>query len=296
MGQTSRSARVLQDPLLAQQAGVEAGRRTGVLPHWTAQSSIDRFLAVARQKLGQHFLIRGAVLERIARAACPDREPLVVEIGPGRGALTTHLLARADRVIAVEIDRYLAQKLAQTHADEGRLEVVEANALQIDLGQWGPAVITGNLPYYAATAILDRVMGLGPIVRRGVFLAQKEVAERITASPGSRDYGYLSVSMQLSADIELLFEVKPAAFHPPPKVDSAVLRFESHDRAAELGIADRPDFLRFVALCFRQKRKTLRNNLAAQYGAAVDGWPEAALRAEQIGIPAFAAMYRRLVT
>jgi 16S rRNA (adenine1518-N6/adenine1519-N6)-dimethyltransferase len=253
---------------------------------------------VARQKLGQHFLVRGAVLERIARAACPEREPLVVEIGPGRGALTTYLLARADRVVAVEIDRYLAQKVAQavSPACQGRLEVVEANALEIDLGQWGPAAITGNLPYYAATAILERVMALGPVVRRGVFLTQKEVAERITANPGSRDYGYLSVSMQLSADIELLFEVPPAAFHPPPKVNSAVLRFEPHDRAAELGIAGRQDFLRFVSLCFRQKRKTLRNNLAARYGAAVDLWPEASLRAEQIGIPAFAAMYRRLVT
>jgi 16S rRNA (adenine1518-N6/adenine1519-N6)-dimethyltransferase len=251
---------------------------------------------VARQKLGQHFLVRGSVLERIACTACPDREPLVVEIGPGRGALTTHLLARADRVVAIEIDPRLAQNLAYTHAEDGRLEVVAANALQTDLAQWGPAVITGNLPYYAATAILERVMALGPIVRRGVFLTQKEVAERITANPGSRDYGYLSVSMQLSADIELLFEVPPAAFHPPPKVNSAVLRFEPHDRAAELGIAGRQDFLRFVSLCFRQKRKTLRNNLAARYGAAVDLWPEASLRAEQIGIPAFAAMYRRLVT
>jgi 16S rRNA (adenine1518-N6/adenine1519-N6)-dimethyltransferase len=251
---------------------------------------------VARQKLGQHFLIRGSVLERIARAACPERESLVVEIGPGRGALTTHLLARADRVVAVEIDRNLAQKLAQAYAADPRLEVVEANALEIDLTQWGPATITGNLPYYAATAILERVMALGPLVRRGVFLTQKEVAERITASPGSRAYGYLSVAMQLSADIELLFEVSPAAFHPPPKVDSAVLRFVPHDRAAELGIADRQDFLRFVALCFRQKRKILRNNLAAKYGAAVDAWPEVMVRAEQIGIPVFAAMYRRLVT
>jgi 16S rRNA (adenine1518-N6/adenine1519-N6)-dimethyltransferase len=259
---------------------------------------------VARQRLGQHFLIRGAVLERIARAACPEREPLVVEIGPGRGSLTTHLLVRADRVVAVEIDHYLAQTLAQKVGQVGQavspassnLQIVEANALEIDLGQWGPAVITGNLPYYAATAILDRVMALGPVVRRGVFLTQKEVAQRITASPGSRDYGYLSVSMQLSADIELLFEVAPAAFHPPPKVDSAVIRFVPHDRAAGLGIADRSAFLRFVALCFRQKRKTLRNNLAVQYGAAVDGWPEVSMRAEQIGIPAFAAMYRRLVT
>src|SRR5580693_938132 len=247
---------------------------------------------MSRQKLGQHFLIRGAVLERIARAACPDHAPLVVEIGPGRGALTTHLLARADRVIAVEIDPYLAQRLSRAPG----LEVVQANALEIDLSQWGPAVITGNLPYYAATAIMERVMSLGSGMRRGVVLTQKEVAERITASPGSRDYGYLSVSMQLSADIELLFEVKPAAFHPPPKVDSAVLRCEPHDRAAELGISDRLDFLRFVSLCFRQKRKILRNNLAAKYGAVIDGWPEVMVRAEQIGIPVFAAMYRRLVT
>jgi 16S rRNA (adenine1518-N6/adenine1519-N6)-dimethyltransferase len=251
---------------------------------------------VPRQKLGQHFLIRGSVLERIARAACPEREPLVVEIGPGRGSLTTYLLTRTDRVIAIEIDRGLAQRLAQTYAADPRLEVVEANALEIDLAQWGPATITGNLPYYAATAILERVMALGPLVRRGVFLTQKEVAERITASPGSRAYGYLSVAMQLSADIELLFEVSPAAFHPPPKVDSAVLRFVPHDRAAEMGIADRLDFLRFVALCFRQKRKILRNNLAAKYGAAVDAWPEVMVRAEQIGIPVFAAMYRRLIT
>jgi 16S rRNA (adenine1518-N6/adenine1519-N6)-dimethyltransferase len=253
---------------------------------------------VARQKLGQHFLVRGSVLERIARAACPDREPLVVEIGPGRGALTTYLLARADRVVAIEIDPYLAHKVEQMGQalSPANLEVIHANALQIDLAQWGPAAITGNLPYYAATAILERVMALGSVVHRGVFLAQKEVAERIVASPGSRDYGYLSVSMQLSADIELLFEVPPAAFHPPPKVDSAVIRFLPHNRAAELGIADRSAFLRFVSLCFRQKRKTLRNNLASHYGAAVDAWPEAALRAEQIDIPAFAAMYLRLVT
>ena len=111
-------------------------------------------------------------------------------------------------------------------------------------------MIAGNLPYYAATAILERVMALGPVMRRGVFLTQKEVAERITASPGSREYGYLSVAMQLSADIELLFEVPPAAFHPPPKVDSAVLRFQPHDRAAELGIADRPELSPFRVALF----------------------------------------------
>ncbi len=251
---------------------------------------------MARQKLGQHFLVRGAVLDRIALAACPEREPLAVEIGPGRGSLTTRLLARAERVIAVELDARLAEELARAHAGDPRLEVIAADALRTDLGQWGPAAIAGNLPYYAATAILDKVLECGPLMRRGVFLVQKEVARRITALPGSREYGYLSVAMQLRAGIELLFTVAPAAFHPPPKVDSAVLRLAPRDRARELGIAAPRDFLDFVSLCFRQKRKTLRNNLAPRFGAAVDQWPEAALRAEQISLAGFAAMYRRLVT
>jgi 16S rRNA (adenine1518-N6/adenine1519-N6)-dimethyltransferase len=251
---------------------------------------------VARQKLGQHFLRRGSVLERIARAACPGTEPLIVEIGPGRGALTTYLLPRADRVLAVEVDSYLAQHLRQKFVGERRLEVVEADALETDLGQWGAAVIAGNLPYYAATRILERVLELGPLLRRGVFLVQKEVAARAAAPPGSRDYGYFSVVCQLSANVKTLFDVPPAAFDPPPKVDSAVLRFEPHDRAADERIGDPRDFLRFVALCFHQKRKTLRNNLSAAYGRErLEGWPEASQRAEQIDISTFASMYRRLV-
>ena len=250
---------------------------------------------MAGQKLGQHFLIRGSVLERIARAACPGTEPLVIEIGPGRGALTAHLLSRADRVLAIEIDPYLARRLKGAYSGERRLEVIEADALKTDLGQWGPAAIVGNLPYYAATAILERVLDPGVKLRRGVFLVQKEVAARAAAAPGRRDFGYFSVATQLFADVEVLFEVKPAAFHPPPKVDSAVLRLEPRDRAAEIGIADPRAFLRFVSLCFRQKRKTIRNNLAAAHGPAVDTWPEAGMRAEQINIAGFAAMYRRLV-
>ena len=251
---------------------------------------------MARQKLGQHFLICGSVLERIAGAACPSHEPLVVEIGPGAGALTRHLVSRSDRVIAVEIDSDLAQRLRHEYSAEPRLQVVEANALEIDLAQWGPAVVAGNLPYYAATAIIERVLALGPLLRRGIFLVQKEVAHRITASPGTRDYGYLSIAMQFSADVELLFEVKPAAFYPPPKVDSAVVRFQPTGRSQALGITDRRDFLRFVSLCFRQKRKTIRNNLLSKYGAAIAEWPEVNLRAEQIDLHTFAAMYRRLVT
>jgi 16S rRNA (adenine1518-N6/adenine1519-N6)-dimethyltransferase len=250
---------------------------------------------VARQKLGQHFLLRGSVLERIARAACPQPEPLVIEIGPGRGALTAHLLPRTARLVVIEIDSRLACHLAQKFAGDNRLELVEADALASDLSQWGPAIITGNLPYYAATPILAHVLQLGPILRRGVFLLQKEVAERAAAGPGSRRYGYLSVATQLFAEVDLLFEVKPAAFHPPPKVDSAVLRLTPRPRAAELGISDPQDFLRFAALCFHQKRKTLRNNLSSEYGRELlHDWPESSLRAEQLGIEQLAALYQRL--
>jgi 16S rRNA (adenine1518-N6/adenine1519-N6)-dimethyltransferase len=250
---------------------------------------------VARQKLGQHFLIRGSILERIAAAACPARESLVVEIGAGRGALTEKLLKRADRVIALELDSYLVERLRQRFAGESRLEIAPADALATDLAQWGPAVIAGNLPYSIASPILERVAAIRASVRRAVFLIQKEVAQRLVAQPGQRAYGFLTVATALFFDTELLFEVKPAAFHPPPEVDSAVVRLTPRDRAHEGSMADTAGFLRFVGQCFRQKRKTIRNNLAPIYGQAlVDAWPEARLRAEQISLDQFVEIYGRL--
>src|SRR5262249_60432565 len=118
---------------------------------------------------------------------------------------------------------------------------------------------------------------------------------RVTAQPGSRAYGYLSVELQLFADVRLLFGVKPSAFHPPPKVESALLSFTLRCRAGELGIDSPEEFLKFVRLCFHQKRKTIRNNLSGEYGQVISSWPEAPLRAEQLTIEQFAAMYRRLV-
>ena len=247
---------------------------------------------MSRQRLGQHFLIKGSILERIARAACPDREPLereplVIEIGPGRGALTERLLARAERVVAIEID--------------AGLTVVEGDALETDLSQWGVAPIAGNLPYYAATPIIEKVLAPqtvsspGNTVSRAVFLVQKEVAARLAAGPGSRDYGYLSVQTQMYAGVERLFDVPPSAFRPPPQVDSAVVRLLPRNRAVELGLSDPARFLKFAGYCFRQKRKTLRNNLSGVYGKdAIDGWPEARKRAEELSIEELADLYRRL--
>jgi 16S rRNA (adenine1518-N6/adenine1519-N6)-dimethyltransferase len=204
------------------------------------------------------------------------------------------LLARADRVIAIELDEVLAGRL-RTRFPE-RLEVISADVLETDLNQWGPAVVAGNLPYYISTAIVSRVLAPGSLLTRGVFLVQKEVACRITAQPGSRAYGYLSVEAQLYAEVRMLFEVRPAAFHPPPKVDSTLIGFTHHSRAAELAIDALGEFLKFVRLCFQHKRKTIRNNLAAAYGTdRIAAWPEASQRAEQLSILQFASMYRRLV-
>ena len=243
---------------------------------------------MARQRLGQHFLIRGGILERIAKAACPTPQPLVIEIGPGRGALTQKLLERAAHVVAIEIDPYLVEHLRATYAGDPRLEVVQGDVLSTDLAQWGPAVVAGNLPYYITSPILAKVGAM--TFERAVFLMQKEVAKRVTAMPGSRDYGYLTVQTAAFATPRLLFEVKPGAFHPPPKVDSAVVLLEP--QAAP--VADAAAFLEFVGRCFQQKRKTIRNNLAPVYGTAqVDAWPEAGMRAEQLTLAQFVEMFGR---
>lgn len=247
----------------------------------------------APRKLGQHFLIKGSVLERIAATACPQREELVIEIGPGRGALTEKLLKRAERVVGIEVDGGLVQHLKRKFAGEERLTLVHQNVLETDLEQWGPAAIAGNLPYYITSPILEKVVGLP--FRRAVFLMQKEAAERVTAQPGCREYGFLTVEIALHAEPRLLFVVKPSAFYPPPKVHSAAVLFEPRRALPEIG--DRDAFLRFVSQCFRYKRKTIRNNLAGIYRQEeISSWPEAGLRAEELSLEEFAAMYRRRST
>jgi len=258
---------------------------------------------VSRQKLGQHFLVKTSVIDRIAQAACPEplagsetqKEPLVVEIGPGKGALTARLLEHAERVIAIEIDSAMLEHLAGKFLGNRRLTLVHADALDLDLGQWGRAFITGNLPYYAATPIIEKTLQLGNQLPQAVFLIQKEVADRLTAAPGSRQYGYLTVRTRLAADVQRLFDVHPSAFRPPPKVDSTLIRLRPHDRARELELDDPAAFLEFAGLCFRQKRKTLRNNLVETFGKTlVDGLPEASRRAEQLTLEQFAELYRKL--
>lgn len=217
---------------------------------------------MARQRLGQHFLASTGILERIACAACANETQLVIEIGPGRGALTERLLAHCPRVVTIEMDTALAEQVRERWADEPRLQVVEGNALNFDWTQWGAGVLAGNLPYYVATAIIFKYLENPGLLRQAVFLIQKEVAERITAKPGTRDFGYLSVECQYLAKVEYLFSVPPGAFRPPPKVNSAVIRLTPREEMRDHGAKS---FLDFASACFRQKRKTLRNNLADRY-------------------------------
>jgi 16S rRNA (adenine1518-N6/adenine1519-N6)-dimethyltransferase len=241
------------------------------------------------RRLGQHFLRSQTILERIATAALPQPADLVIEIGPGRGALTDHLLRRAARVIAIEVDPVMIAYLRLKYR-EHPLEIVDADVLKTDLAQWGPAPIAGNLPYYITSPILEKVLSLSPPAPLAVFLVQREVAERVIASPGSRDYGYLSVMSQLRACCEYLFTVSRSAFSPPPKVESAVLRLTP--RVPEV---DPEKFLRFASLCFQQKRKTLRNNLKERYDPArVEELAGPKARAEEFSLEQLLALYRNL--
>ena len=241
------------------------------------------------RRLGQHFLFRKSILDRIAESACGTRIPLVIEIGPGKGPLTESLLERADKVIAIEVDPHLVHYLNQKFRDAieaGRLEVIEGDVLKTSLSG---AVIAGNLPYYITSPILEKVFALGEHWTMAVFLMQAEVAQRLAAKPGSRDFGYLSVVTQVYADPEILFPVPRDAFRPPPKVESAVVRLT---RRSLPDIQDPASFLKFASLCFRHKRKTLRNNLLPIYD--ISGMAEERLRAEQMSIPQLAGLFERV--
>lgn len=243
------------------------------------------------RRLGQHFLTRKSILDRIADAVCSGEVPLVIEIGPGKGALTECLLERAAKVVAIEVDPYLVHYLRQKFSDAldtGRLELIEGDVLKTDLGKWGQCAIAGNLPYYITSPIIEKVVALGT---PAVFLVQAEVAARLAANPGSRDFGYLSVQTQLYSKVQIVFPVSRTAFRPIPKVDSAVVLLEPR----ELEVPDAAAFLRFASACFRHKRKTLRNNLAPIYGKErVDALIQTRQRAEQLSVTELVALWRNL--
>jgi 16S rRNA (adenine1518-N6/adenine1519-N6)-dimethyltransferase len=176
-------------------------------------------------------------------------------------------------------------------AAETGLEVRNQDVLDADLSEFSPCVIAGNLPYYISSPIASKVFAATGVWKRAVFLVQKEVAMRMAAPHGSRDYGYLSVLTQVHSTPKILFQVPPSAFSPPPKVDSAVILLEP--KTVDQVAATR--FLKFASRAFAHKRKTLRNNLIPFFGkAAIDAQPEAGLRAEQLSPEALSDLEKRL--
>jgi 16S rRNA (adenine1518-N6/adenine1519-N6)-dimethyltransferase len=214
-----------------------------------------------RKSLGQHFLNDPRILGRIADALELSGAELVIEIGPGRGALTEVLLPRARRLYAIEYDRALAEHLRRRYADDERITVVERDVLQVDLGALagGPYLVAGNVPYYITTPILFHGL-TRPRPERAVYLVQREVAERIVAAPGSREYGALSANVQAVAAAELLFRVPAGAFRPPPKVESAVVRVVPRSDPV-VREDEEAGFRAFVQGAFGFRRKQMRRVL-----------------------------------
>ncbi len=221
----------------------------------------DNRLPRPKKRLGQHFLTDPRLLGRIADTLEATREDTVIEIGPGRGALTEQLLKRAGRVIAIELDRELAPMLAERWKDEPRFQMVEGDVLEQDLGALagGPYLLAGNVPYNITTPILFHAMRR-PRPTRAIYLVQKEVADRVVAPPGSDDYGALSVNVQALADAKLLFNVGAKSFTPPPKVESAVIRIVPRTEAMLRAEEEEP-FRLLVQGSFGLRRKQMRRVL-----------------------------------
>lgn len=269
----------------------------------------------SKPKLGQHFLASNDWAARIVDTLGDASQGTVLEIGPGRGILTSLLAERARRLIAVELDRVLAAQLRLKFAMARNVEVIEADILSIDfdslfgpkpgLGRPGieikpqPVKVVGNLPYYITSDILLRLFDFAKYFESLVVMVQREVANRIAAEPGSRDYGMLSATARLYARIEKLFTLPPGAFTPPPTVHSTVLRLTIEPQQEKLGVAG-DEFIKFLRLSFGQKRKTLWNNLKATYDGAelkralAAASVKATDRAETLSLAQSAALYRAL--
>ncbi|HWR35508.1 MAG TPA: 16S rRNA (adenine(1518)-N(6)/adenine(1519)-N(6))-dimethyltransferase RsmA [Clostridia bacterium] len=268
-----------------------------------------------KPKLGQNFLTDIGAIHKIVDALGDVSQKMVVEIGPGRGALTDVLANRAARLVAVELDRVLSAQLRMKYATRPNVEVIEADVLTVDfhtmLGKRpGPlrdlrptaqekVRVVGNLPYYITSDILLALFAASDVIESIVVMLQLEVADRIAAKPGSSEYGLLSATAQLYTKVEKLFTLPPEAFQPPPKVHSAVLRLTVAPRIQELGV-DEKKFVEFLKLTFAQKRKTLFNNLRDRYeGAAVkramaDAGLKSDVRAEAINLDKAAKLFHLL--
>lgn len=247
----------------------------------------------AKRSLGQNFLQDDGVIEKIVGSLDLNSNDTVIEIGPGRGALTEKLIGQAGRVVAVEFDRDMVAILRGKFGDA--LNIVQGDVLSVDLGSLAGdrAKVVGNLPYNISTPILQRLMEHRTRFLRLVLMFQREVVDRLTAPPGSSERGYLTVLTEAAFNVERLFDVPPTAFRPAPKVWSAVARFTPTQDA----IASDPVFHRLVGRAFAQKRKTILNNLKLEYANALElldaAGIDGARRAETLTLDEWTALAKK---
>jgi 16S rRNA (adenine1518-N6/adenine1519-N6)-dimethyltransferase len=237
------------------------------------QSSTRRQTPTSRRRFGQHFLVDRSAIARIVAGADLASDLLVVEIGPGRGALTEALLDRGCRVVAIEIDRDLASALAAAHPDPP-LRVIARDVLDVPLGAIGrDLLVVGNLPYNVSKPVAMKLCEERDAVARAVLMFQREVAERLTAPCGTAAYGPLTVLAGLTFTIERLFDLRPGAFRPPPEVTSTVTRWVRRDDAIPEALV--PALKTTLRMAFARRRQTLQKNLRAALGASereTSGW------------------------
>jgi len=251
------------------------------------------------ERLGQHFLTDASWQERIARTIRVEGG-LWVEVGAGHGEMTCLLAQRAGKVLAIELDARLSRRLREVAAPYKNVEVIEGDVLAADLAKLTGGErfsVYGNLPYYITSPILHRLFESADRISAIHIVIQFEVAARIVARPGRRDYGYLSVVSQWFSRPEIAFRIPPGAFRPRPKVASALVSLRMLGARATNLVQDENAFLNFVKKCFAAKRKTLRNNLRARLGPRTENVLEEAglspdARAEQLTVPQFAALFR----
>lgn len=252
-----------------------------------------------RKRFGQHFLRDRAVIDRILAAIDPKPSQFIIEIGPGRGALTLPLLDRGCRLHAIELDRDLAARLPEITAHQGELILYQADAVTFDFSALAAGKqlrVIGNLPYNISTPLLFHLIDQIDAIEDMTFMLQKEVADRLAASPGTKTYGRLSVMVQWRCDVEQLFDVAPDAFLPPPNVSSSVLRLRP--RRSPLAVGDARRFHDIVRAAFGQRRKTLRNSLRLLLDEATfeRAGIDSRRRAEELTLVEFAQLSRAAVS
>jgi len=279
------------------------------------------FLMPRRPKLGQHFLDNVQYQGRIIESLDLRKQDLAVEVGPGRGAMTRLLTKHARRVVAIEIDALLAAQLQKEFLPESGVEVLQGDILGTDLRElcrqrnFEYCFVFGNLPYYITSPTIHHLFRFHGVVRAMALVMQREVAERVTATSGSRNYGYLSVLSQLYSRPRIALKLPPGAFSPPPKVYSALVSFEITPRPYDASVQwkdsarkapsledDREKFLAFVKLCFLHKRKSVLNNLGRRYSresiehALAQMGVSGTTRAEQLSLHEFRDLYSLLAS